>query len=490
MKTKHLKKITLLHSNDLHGDFLAEQVDEAWIGGISRLSGYIRQVREEEQQVLYAISGDMFRGSEIDSEFKGLSTIEMMNMLGPDVAALGNHEVDYGIGHLLFLEKCANFPMINANLYLTANQKRLFRSHVILETGGAKILFIGILTEEVLAQARRDPLIGSLLEIHEAAEEVGKVCCSCYQEKVDLTVLLTHIGLEEDKKLAALLDPAWGVDVIIGGHTHTFMEEPCMINGIPIVQAVTGTDQIGRFEILLDTDSGSMESYTWQLIPIDADNCPRDQDMEKVLHRYQAATDEKYGRFITQFADTYTHPSRSRETELGKIFADLFRDSLGLDIMMLASGSLRLPEMGPRVDFGDLNRMFPFHDEIVKVTVSGRQLKQMMAHLYRPEMLEDDHSEFYQYSRGFRVVISRQEQQVKEVCFEEKVIEDDRLFQIGMQGYHFKNMEDFFGITEEEVQKNAPCRILAANSMDVLDENLSRMELVTCPEDHRWIMTE
>ena len=150
---KNLKKLTILHSNDMHEDFMAEEENGALIGGVSMLSGYIQKVRAEEKNVLYTISGDMFRGSVIDSEFKGLSTIEIMNMLGPDVATLGNHEIDYGIGHLLFLEKCARFPIVNANLYLTTNQIRLFKSHVILEVDGMKILFIGVLTEEVLAQA-------------------------------------------------------------------------------------------------------------------------------------------------------------------------------------------------------------------------------------------------------------------------------------------------------------------------------------------------
>ena len=57
----------------------------------------------------------MFRGSVIDSEYKGTSTIGIMNLMGPDVATIGNHEVDYGLAHLLFLEKCADFPIINAN---------------------------------------------------------------------------------------------------------------------------------------------------------------------------------------------------------------------------------------------------------------------------------------------------------------------------------------------------------------------------------------
>lgn len=87
---KHTKKITILHSNDLHGDFLAEQVDEKLVGGVSMLSGYIEKVRAEEPNTIYAIAGDMFRGSVIDSEYKGLSTIEIMNALAPDVVTIGN----------------------------------------------------------------------------------------------------------------------------------------------------------------------------------------------------------------------------------------------------------------------------------------------------------------------------------------------------------------------------------------------------------------
>ena len=110
---KNLKKLTILHSNDMHGDFMAQEKDEKLIGGVSMLSGYLNKVRKEEKNVLYTISGDMFRGNVIDSEYKGMSTIEMMNMLAPDVVTLGNHEADYGIAHLLFLE---NFILINSFL--------------------------------------------------------------------------------------------------------------------------------------------------------------------------------------------------------------------------------------------------------------------------------------------------------------------------------------------------------------------------------------
>ena len=166
-----LKKLTLLHSNDLHGDFMTEQIDDKLVGGVSMLSGYVDKVRREEDHVIYAIAGDMFRGSLIDSEYQGISTIEIMNMLAPDIVTIGNHEVDYGLSHLLFIEKCASFPIINANMYLTLNHTRLFESHKIFRIGGMKVLFIGILTEDVLAQTRQERIIGSLVNVEDAAQE-------------------------------------------------------------------------------------------------------------------------------------------------------------------------------------------------------------------------------------------------------------------------------------------------------------------------------
>ena len=298
----NLKKLVLLHSNDMHGDFLAEDSDSKLIGGVSLLSGYINKVREEEPNTLYCIAGDMFRGSVIDSEYRGISTIEIMNMLSPDVVTIGNHETDYGLAHLLFLEKCAKFPIINANLYIKTNHARLFKPHTIIEVDGMKILFIGILTEQVLSQTKNDGIIGSFVNIEEAAAEVGKICNTYNATDIDFTVLLTHIGCEEDQKLAAQLDPAWGVDVIIGGHSHTLIDKPAYVNNVLIVQAGVGTDQIGRFDIMIDTDTNSVASYKWECIPIDSAHCPHDDELEALIMRYKTKTDEKYGRVVTRFS--------------------------------------------------------------------------------------------------------------------------------------------------------------------------------------------
>ena len=125
------------------------------------------------------------------------------------------------------------------------------------------------------------------MDISEAAQEVGNICNAYNAIDIDFTVLLTHIGFEEDKKLAALLDPAWGVDVIIGGHSHTFLEEPALVNNIYIVQAGTGTDQIGRFDIMVDTDLNAIDTFTWQLIPINNDTALKDEAMEQFITQYK-----------------------------------------------------------------------------------------------------------------------------------------------------------------------------------------------------------
>ncbi len=488
---KNLKKLTLLHSNDLHGDFTAEEIDDKLVGGVSRLSGYINKVRREESNVLYTVSGDMFRGSLIDSEFRGVSTIEIMNILHPDVATLGNHEADYGIAHLLFLEKCARFPIINANMYIKSNHVRLFNSHKILEADGMKILFIGILTEEVLLETQKDTLIGSLVDVHEAAAEVGKICNVYRTEDIDFTVLLTHIGFEEDKKLAKELDPEWGVDLIIGGHSHTYMTEPCVVDGIPIVQAATGTDQIGRFDILVDTSTNTIHSYTWQLVPITEETCPRDLALEKVISHYSSVTDEKYGRYITKFEDEYTHPRRDRETQLGKLFADVFRDSLGVDLMLLGSGSLRKPSMGPIVDYGELTEMFPYEEKIYRVVWTGAQLNRALQYIFRPEALaEGSHTEHYQYSGDIRFECKLSEGGVRNLTYLGKPVTDDQLFRVGLQEYHYKNSERFFGLTLDEVHANMAPRILSTSSTTLIEEWLCSQPSMKAPAEPRWITIE
>jgi len=135
-------------------------------------------------------------------------------------------------------------------------------------------------------------------------------------------------------------------------------------------------------------------------------------------------------------------------------------------------------------------QMFPFHDEVFRIVVTGAQLKRMVRHIFRKEFFDGERTETYQFSAGLQVACSVSEKCVKKITFEGQEIDDDRLFKVGLQGFHFKNMASFFGVTEEEVTENSPYKVLSTSAMDVLDEYLSRQELVKCPEDARWIMSD
>ena len=486
---KNLKKLTLLHSNDLHGDFLAEKVDDKLIGGVSRLSGYINKVRNEEKNVIYSISGDMFRGSLIDSEFQGLSTIEIMNLLAPDIVTIGNHEADYGLAHMLFIEKCASFPIINANMYIKYVGTRLFNSHFIKEIDGMRVMFIGILTEEVLKNTKSEGVVGTLIDIQDAASEISKICDAYRTDDIDLTVLLTHIGIEEDKRLAEALDPACGIDIIIGGHSHTLLSEPCVVAGIPIVQAAVGTDQIGRFDIMVDTDNNCIDSYTWQCIPITEENCPRDEALEKVVSGYKDYTDEKYGRILTRFPREYTHPQRNMETELGNLLAECMRDQIGADLVILGSGSIRKKSLGPVVTFGDFIEIFPFAEPAFGFRLTGKQLRHIVTFMLREDSFNDsEHNEWFQFSKGFCCEFDRKNHKVISLKMNGKEVEDDDMFTVVMQKFFFENIGDFLDLPQEEIGKNGRPVEVATKAPNLLEEYFKDHESIKLDGEQRLII--
>lgn len=481
------KTLTLLHSNDLHGDFLAEKVDEKLTGGVSMLSGYISKTRKEEKNVLYAISGDMFKGSLIDQEYRGISTIEIMNLLAPDVVTLGNHEVDYGLAHLLFLEKCAKFPIINANMFLTSNNTRLFNSHKIIEIDGMKIMFIGILTEDVLEYTRNEKLISTLVGIKDAAEEVGRICMAYQTVDIDLTVLLTHIGWENDQKLAAQLDPDWGVDLIIGGHSHTLIDKPAEVNGIPIVQAAVGTDQIGRFDLVIDTDTNSIDSYKWQLIPITADNCPRDMELEKVVENYKSITDAVYEQVLTRLDGVYTQFRRNRDSKLGHLFTDIVKEGTGVDIVFISSGAIRGQQLGEVVTKGDLRKVFPYDNKVVEFKLTGKQLREALLYMFRDESIDapDDGGEFYQLSKGVKVVYNRQEHRLETLELNGHAVQDDDMIKVAMGDFHYNNIESFLQLNKDDIKKNGTVKTLSSSDYIIVEERMSGVPLIRVDKEER-----
>lgn len=468
MKTK---KFTVLHSNDMHGDFLSEVKggEGKLIGGLALLSGYINKVRKEEENVLYVISGDMVQGSLIDAEYKGISTMEIMNYLAPDVVALGNHEFDYGLPHLLFLEKMANFPIVNANLYIKKYNKRLMNPYLVINKAGFDILFTGIITEKIMDALKQDALVGSFVTLEEASHEVGKICNAYKNDDIDLTILLTHIGFESDIELAKLLKPEWGVDMIIGGHSHTVLDKPEKVNNILIAQAGVGSDQIGRFDITVDDDTNSIVEYKWQLIPIDEDLAAPDRDLGKYIESFQKEVDRKYSTIITKFSLKLTHPKREEETTLGNLIADAFAQNSQCDVMFVGSGSIRVRELGPSVTLKDFLACFPYDDSLHRFETKGTDLKKIFSHIMRPENRTGE-GECYQVNSGVKAVYSDKEKVLKELNINGKPVGEEDVYTVCMQGFHYNNCQQYLGITGDALLGRGKHKVVTTSARDVLEE--------------------
>ena len=475
------RKFTILHSNDMHGDFLAELqgAEGKLIGGLALLSGYINRVRREEENVLYVISGDMVQGSIIDAEYKGLSTMQIMNYLAPDVVTLGNHEFDYGVPQLLLLEKLANFPIVNANLYIEHYNKRLMKPCHIITLAGFDILFIGIITSNIVHELGRDPLISKLFTLRDAATEIGKIISAYKNEDIDLTVLLTHIGFDADLQLATLLKSEWGVDMIIGGHSHTILDDPARANGILIAQAGVGTDQVGRFDIIVDDDSNSVVDWQWQLVPITSEIAEPDEGLQEYIQSLLRDIPPERRDLLCKFAEKLVHPVRVEETPLGNLVADALADMTHADLVLIGSGAIRMKELGPRVTQSDFNACFPFEESLERLVLSGSQLKHIFAHIMRPEN-RTGQGECFQVNRGVCAVYNEVGRQLESLTLNGQAIDDGRTCSVCLSIFHKRNPQRFLDLSAEEISQFGEPITVSTSIRDMLQEyfrsnqNLSR----------------
>lgn len=454
--------LVVLHSNDIHGDFFGAEKDQVFTGGLSLLSGKLRRIRQEERNVIYAVAGDMFMGSIIDQEYRGLSTIRMTNALEPDVFCLGNHEVDYGLAHLLFLEKCADFPVVCSNIYIRELNRRVFLPYVDIVRQGVRVRFIGLLTDSIGEKFQQEEQVDGAVSIRDPMKEIGQLLARESIGRADITILLTHIGIEEDKKLAGLIRPEWGVDLIIGGHSHSFMEEPLVVNGIPMVQAGCGSGQVGRFDLYYDPDEKKLDRWEWNLLPVNERTSERDPLIDFYTDRFQTEVDKKYDRVLVTFDREYTHPGFHRETQLLDLFADLYQNTFDTDVFLLSSNVIRAKRMGPVVTRKDFIIAFPYENEVYQLTVSGRRLEAVIRHTLRKDAWEGTAIYLF-FSENLRAQITREEKIIRKMELRGGPIDPDGTYTLGITGYAYKNSEVFLGIRPEELGGEIPVKKLSDN---------------------------
>ena len=213
--------------------------------------------------------------------------------------------------------------------------------------------------------------------------------------------------------------------------------------------------------------------------------------MEEVINDYRKTTDEKYSRVLTRFPRAYTHPRRNMETELGDLMAEGMRESLGADLVLLSSGGIRKPALGPIVTLMDFMETFPFKNPMYAFKLNGTQLRHAIRFMLRDEaFVEDTHCEWYQMSRGFFCEYDRPTRRILSLKMNGKELSDDDMIIVVMESYHFKSIADFLDVRPDEIEKNGKPMEVATNGANVLQEYFNSHEHLEIDGEQRLVIHE
>jgi 2',3'-cyclic-nucleotide 2'-phosphodiesterase (5'-nucleotidase family) len=372
-----VQRLTILHFNDLHG-YLQEHknAEGKTVGGLARMTALINQIRAQNDSygvaTLVLHAGDILTGSALSSAFRGLADIAVLNQMQLDATTVGNHEFDFGRDAFDKLTDESKFPWLVCNLHekrsaspwLPIGITRRFR-------GGMTVGIVGVTTPELLTQSRprnvKDLVVDDpVAPLRAALNRTGRN---------SLHVVLSHCGLETDKRLAR---EAPLIDIIIGGHNHTLLEQPLIENGKMIVQAGKYGEHLGRLD--LEKTGGVLHLVRYKMYDITPDQ-PEDSVVKSMVDGYLTQLSEKRKEVLGEAVatlDASDETIRRGETNFGDFTCDAVRERLGVEVVLLNSGGIRasLPK-GPILR-GDVLQAVPFGDTLHRLTLPGRVIREAL----------------------------------------------------------------------------------------------------------------
>ena len=258
-KKTRSRKITILHTNDMHShidSFPLNHSKHPGMGGMRRVASLVKKIRNEEKNVILIDAGDVFQGTPYFNRYKGSLELKIMSTMGYIASTMGNHDFDNGINGFKEVLHHANFPFICSNYEFSDSEMReKTKKYLVKELNGIKIGFFGLGIE-------LEGLVGK--DYYGETKYLDPLDTSNYwtnylknKEKCHLIICISHLGYEyesdkiSDLKLARL---SKNIDVIIGGHTHTFLEKPKLIKNtenknVIVNQAGWGALALGRIDL-------------------------------------------------------------------------------------------------------------------------------------------------------------------------------------------------------------------------------------------------
>jgi 5'-nucleotidase len=385
--------LTILHTNDFHDRFepiskydstCSPEDNDAGecFGGIARLVTAIEEARAAAPgDVLLLDAGDMFQGSLFFTQYGGDLAAEFMSQLDYDAMAVGNHEFDKGPeGLAAFLDK-VDFPVLSANIDVSQNELLAGRvgKSTVVEQSGEKIGIVSVLAEDTPETSSPGETVIFSSMVDGAQAQIDALTA----DGINKIILLTHVGLKGDMTLA---DELTGVDLIIGGHSHTLLGDmegaegpyPTVQNDVPIVTAYAYSKYLGELQVTFD-DEGNLTELSGAPKLLDA-SVVEDEAAKARIQEAAAPLEEMRNTVVAETAapiDGERGSCRAMECEMGNLVADAMLDRVkdqGIQIAIQNGGGLRASIDAGEVTMGEVLTVLPFQNTLSTFQVTGQTM--------------------------------------------------------------------------------------------------------------------
>lgn len=375
MSERHL---TILQLNDLHGYLEPHpevfrgrgRFDYRTCGGLARIANIFNRVRAERPgEVLALDNGDTFHGTYVAGHSRGEAMLPLMNALEFDAMTL-HWEFAYGPAQVRKLAAGLNYPTLAINIFDKETDERVFPPSCVIERGGLRIGIVGIASN--IVDKGMPPSFSEGMRFTLGNTELpGHIDRLRTDDKVDLVVVLSHLGFAQDAKLAAEVA---GIDALISGHTHNRLSRPIWVGATPIIQSGCHGSFVGRLD--LRVDGGKVVDVRHELICVDEQIEP---DAEMAQRVAEAVAPHR--AFIDQVVGHVHSPldrATSLEASMDNVLLDAIAAAAGTQLAFSNGWRYGAPILPGTVTMEHLWNIVPTHPPISTVELSGEELRAML----------------------------------------------------------------------------------------------------------------
>ncbi|ACK43066.1 MULTISPECIES: bifunctional metallophosphatase/5'-nucleotidase [Dictyoglomus] len=373
-------EIKILHINDFHGrlqPYIVKSISETIpVGGGAYLSYLINEERSKNPDGTILLSaGDMFQGTPISNIFKGEPVIKMMNYLKFDAMTIGNHEFDWGQELLQTWIKNSNFPYLASNIIKNGDYLPNVKPYVILERKGLKIAIIGLTTPETAYIVKPDYVKD--LTFLEPEKVLPNLIKEVKEKGAQLIVVLSHLGYDADKKLA---ENVQGIDVIVGGHSHTVVTKPTIVRGTIIVQAGYNGIYLGVLDLKIQPETGIILDFTREnelKTVFAAPENKYDTEVANLIETYNSQLKEEFSKVVGETLVDLVR-NYNEESNVGNAICDAMLEASKAQIAFQNSGGIRIDIPKGKITMEQVYSLLPFDNVLVEMDLTGKDILDLL----------------------------------------------------------------------------------------------------------------